>query len=137
MKIAGHHRLEAYKSLGYDEIVVNTVDLDALHAELAEIDENLIRNELHYIIADNNMKRRKEIYEELYPETKSTHNGGSFKGNQHKEVSEIISPTFTKDTANKLGVSQRTVETSVQRATESDSDNRSLNTPAYTEYIFF
>ncbi len=48
--------------------------------------------------------RRKVLYEILHPETKSTHDGGPFRGNQYtEEVKEIISPTFTEDTAKKTG----------------------------------
>jgi len=47
--IAGMHRLEACKLLGYEEIKVNKINLNALLAELAEIDENLVRNELHWL----------------------------------------------------------------------------------------
>ncbi len=79
--IAGLHRLEACKLLNYAEIEVNIVSLDGLLAELAEIDENLIREELHYIDRGNQLKRRKEIYEELYPETKV---GGDKKSKEIK-----------------------------------------------------
>ena len=44
--IAGLHRLEAVKMMSWDEVDVNVLDLDSLVAELAEIDENLIRNDL-------------------------------------------------------------------------------------------
>lgn len=44
--IAGYHRLEACKRLGMDKIQANVRKVDEVHAELAEIDENLIRNEL-------------------------------------------------------------------------------------------
>ena len=113
--IAGMHRLEACKLLGYEEIKVNKINLNALLAELAEIDENLVRNELHWLEQDKQLRRRKAIYEELHPETK--HNS-KFKGNQFRS-SEIISSdqkTFTEDTADKLGQSQRNIQRSVARA---------------------
>ena len=59
------------------------------------------------------------IHEELHPETKATYKGGSFRGNQHKEVAEKNSVTtkgFVQDTAEKLGVSPRTVEKQIQTA---------------------
>jgi len=40
--IAGLHRLEAHKLLNLTEIECNIIDLDKLHSELAEIDENLV-----------------------------------------------------------------------------------------------
>ena len=44
--IAGLHRLEAAKRLGWTEIECSVSDMDALHTELAEIDVNVIRTGL-------------------------------------------------------------------------------------------
>ena len=68
--VAGLHRLEAYKLLGKDKIEVSIFTGTELELELAEIDENLIRNELHYTELDDLILRKKQIYEEMYPETK-------------------------------------------------------------------
>lgn len=84
-------------------------------AELVEIDENLIRNELHYIDRGDQLKRRKEIYESLYPETK--HNA-NFKGNQYissdAESALEQKETFAEDTAKKTGQSARKVYEEIQ-----------------------
>ena len=68
--IAGLHRLEAAKMLGWAEIECTVSDLDGLMAELAEIDENLIRRGLDYIDEGKQLARRKEIYEALHPDAK-------------------------------------------------------------------
>ena len=47
--VAGLHRLEAAKMLGWTEIECNVCTLDALQTELAEIDENVVRTELSVI----------------------------------------------------------------------------------------
>jgi N6-adenosine-specific RNA methylase IME4/ParB-like chromosome segregation protein Spo0J len=111
--IAGQHRLEAVKLNGQSEIEANIIDVDKLHAELAEIDENLIRNELHYIDRGNQLQRRKEIYEELYPETKA---GGDRKSNPNN--SDLIDKpkAFTEDIAKKLNVSRDTIENEIKIA---------------------
>src|SRR3954454_4589619 len=44
--ITGHHRLEAAKQLGWDTITALEQPDDAIAAELAEIDENLVRTPL-------------------------------------------------------------------------------------------
>ena len=44
--LAGAHRLTAFRELGMERISANIVELDDLHAELVELDENLARNEL-------------------------------------------------------------------------------------------
>lgn len=71
--IAGLHRLEAARLLGWSEIECTVSDLDGLQAELAEIDENFVRADLSLVDYGNLLLRRKEIYEALHPETK---NGG-------------------------------------------------------------
>lgn len=113
--IAGLHRLNAFKLLGYAEIEANVVPLSGLKQELAEIDENLIRHDLHYIDRGDYLKRRKEIYELLHPETKQGQYG--HKGNEiiEKPENEIIS--FSEDTASKTGLSSRTIQQEVQMAT--------------------
>ena len=84
--IAGFHRLEAVRILGWEEVECTVSSLDGLEAELAEIDENFIRKELPPVEYGEMLLRRKEIYEMLHPETKATYKGGKFRGNQHQEV---------------------------------------------------
>ena len=84
--IAGCHRLEAAKMLGWTEIECTVCNVSGLQAELAEIDENFVRTNLSPIEFGDLLLRRKEIYEELHPETKATYDGGSFRGNQYEEV---------------------------------------------------
>ena len=69
--IAGLHRLEAVKLLGWTEIECTITDLEGLSAELAELDENFARANLSPLEMGDILKRRKDIYETLYPETKA------------------------------------------------------------------
>jgi ParB family chromosome partitioning protein len=114
--VAGMHRLEAAKALGWSKIAATRVDLDEMKAQLAEIDENLVRNNLTVIEEAEHHKRRKELYLALHPETKKGAVGrrGSGEG-ATVSVSELNS--FTQDTAARVGVSKRTVEQRVQIAT--------------------
>ena len=118
--IAGFHRLEAVRILGWEEVECTVSSLDGLEAELAEIDENFIRKELPPVEYGEMLLRRKEIYEMLHPETKATYKGGKYRGNQHQEVvADKMSATtksFVKDTAEKLGVAPRTVRRQIQTA---------------------
>lgn len=117
--IAGLHRLEAVKGLGWTEIECTVSSLEGLQAELAEIDENFVRRGLPTIEFGELLLRRKEIYETLHPETIQTNLGGPYRGNQHQEVSDKLSLTsksFAQDTADKLGVVRRTVERQIQAA---------------------
>ena len=116
--IAGLHRLEAAKRLGWSEIECTVCGLEGLQAELAEIDENVIRTALSTIEYGELLERRKEIYESLYPETKA---GMSQAVGMNRAIGKHVndkmsstSKSFARDTAGKLGVSVRTVERTMQ-----------------------
>ena len=127
--IAGRHRLEAAKLLGWTEIECVVSDLEGLRAELAEIDENFVRSDLTPLEFGELLLRRKEIYEALHPESVQTNQGGPFRGNQHQEVSDKMTQTtksFAQDTAKKLGVGRRTVERQVQIAKNLTSETKDI-----------
>ena len=113
--IAGLHRLEAAKLLGWTEIECTVSGLEGLQAELAEIDENFVRADLSPVDYGNLLLRRKEIYELLHPETK---NGGDRRSENFrtKNFRSDSVKSFAQDTAEKLGVTPRTVEMQVQMA---------------------
>lgn len=112
--VAGRHRLEAAKLLGWKEIEARSVDLDGLRRELGEIDENLVRNELTVLERSEHLGRRKEIYEAIHPTAK---HGGDKRSAKAKNQNETISPrSFADDTAKKTGLSGRTIQHEVQIA---------------------
>ena len=61
--IAGLHRLTACKLLGFTQIECKVVNCDADQARLAEIDENLIRNELEALERSELWLERDQILE--------------------------------------------------------------------------
>ena len=115
--VAGYHRLEACKALGWTEIPATVVDLDELGAELAEIDENLIRNDLTELERGRHCIRRQEIHEVLHPDTKA---GAAQAAGMNRKLGHNVAvdstATFAKDAAAKLGVSESTVRQSIQIA---------------------
>lgn len=111
--IAGLHRLEAAKLLSWAEIECTICEIDSIRAELAEIDENVIRRNLTNTEVSGLLARRKKLYETLHPETIARNRPGHV--NNHQGSSDIVSlepkaKSFVEDTAEKLGVSTRTVE---------------------------
>ena len=69
--IAGLHRLEAAKLMGWTEIECSIIGMSGLQAELAEIDENIVRTKLTKQELGDQLLRRKDLYEMLHPETKA------------------------------------------------------------------
>lgn len=113
--IAGLHRLEAVKLLGWAEVECTISSLEGLQAELAEIDENIVRSGLPAVEYGEILLRRKEIYEALHPEAK---HGGDRKSGEikTKKFRFDLVKSFAQDTAEKLGVVPRTVELQIQTA---------------------
>lgn len=120
--VAGAHRLAAFKLLGWETIPYVEVGLDDLRAELAEIDENLIRAKLTELQKSQQLARRKEIYEELYPETRRGRAGGLASGEARGTTAESAvvqrQPSFATDTAAKTGQSERDVFVGLQIAAD-------------------
>ena len=112
--IAGLHRLEAAKKLGWTEIECTVSSMDGLQAELAEIDENFVRTNLSHRELGDLLLHRKELYEALHPETRQgQRNGQTAKSGN---LTFLDPKPFAQDSADKLGVSRRTVERLVQTA---------------------
>lgn len=112
--IAGLHRVEAAKLLGWTEIECTISDAEGIQAELAEIDENIVRARLSRHELGEQLLRRKELYEALHPETRQGMRNGQTSKNEN--FSLLGTKPFSQDTAEKLGVSKRTVEQLVQTA---------------------
>jgi len=108
--IAGAHRLEAFKLLGIDEIPAVIMDLNGIMLELAEIDENFVRNDLTELQISMYLQRRKEIYEELHP---STVKGGDHTSDAGKQKADPAL-SFVKDTALQTGKSESSIKQSVK-----------------------
>ena len=112
--IAGLHRLEAAKHLGWTEIKCTVSNLEGLQAELAEIDENFVRKDLSDDEFRELLLRRKEIYEALHPETKHGMRNG--QTSKDRNLRFLETKPFAVDTAEKIGVSRATVERQIQTA---------------------
>lgn len=110
--IAGLHRLEAVKLLEWPEVECTVSSLEGLRAELAEIDENLVRHDLNYIDEGEQLARRKEIYETLHPETRQGMRNG--QTSKTETVAVLETKPFAEDTAEKIGVAARTVRSKIQ-----------------------
>ena len=110
--IAGRHRLEAARKLGWDAIACLIVEgKNADEATLIEIDENLMRADLSPAEIAAHVGARKMIYERLHPETKAKVAGG--KARQGQQATTL---SFAEATAKLRGLNKRSVERSAARS---------------------
>lgn len=115
--VAGAHRLAAAKKLGWQSIDIIQLDIDERAAALWEIDENLIRAELTPTERADCINRRKQIYEQVHPETAHGANkGADGKFAPRSQVGNTDDqPSFIDDTAAKTGRSRTSVARDAER----------------------
>lgn len=112
--IAGNHRFLSAEKLGWTEIDAIVVEGSSLESELIEIDENLCRAELSPAQRASSIKRRKQVWEALHPETAGTNcstslSDGRKAGPQHEQG-------FAAETAAVSGQSKQDVNRHIARA---------------------
>jgi len=104
--IAGLHRLEAAKSLGWKTIEAIEFEGDTVAVELAEIDENLMRNDLTVLEQGEHLARRQELVGWKNGMNQYTVGGG-----------EIVSlPKSTHEIAKEIGLTERSAQHRMQAA---------------------
>lgn len=105
--VAGHHRVAAMRKIGWAECSARVLpeETTALAAELMEIDENLCRAELSAAQRAKAIKRRKEIWEAMRPNSGNT-------------VPTIAGrpKEFAGDTAAAAGMTKRSINEHLARA---------------------
>jgi len=101
--VAGRHRLEAAKRLKWGTIpcrlIEHTETQEIERAEIAQLDENLVRQDLSDAVRAHLIARRKELYERIHPETVSVKvRGGPGRGKTNPK-SGLVSEPFVDATA--------------------------------------
>jgi len=111
--IAGLHRLTACRLLGFTQIECKVVTCDRDHARLAEIDENLIRNELEALERSELWLERDQILERMGLRARAGDNQFT-----RKKGGETDSPPLktTVELAQEIGYTERTFQQGKQIA---------------------
>ncbi|TRD18367.1 ParB/RepB/Spo0J family partition protein [Palleronia caenipelagi] len=117
--MAGAHRLEAAKRLGWDEVPATLWTCNDAFARLMEIDDNLASAELTPLDNAVFLAERKRLYEEEFPETRA-----GVAGALHKNcATDMMSvAAFATTTAEKFGLSERHVRRMVSAGARITSD---------------
>ena len=114
--VAGLHRLEAAKVLGWTEIHVIEVEMDDVDRELWEIDENLIRADLTPTEEGEHLKRRKELWEMREVRVGQLGSSGD-RDERGRFTPEQEQPEgFASEASDVVGKSKRTVNRAIERA---------------------
>jgi ParB family chromosome partitioning protein len=110
----GAHRLAAAEQLGWPEIDGVVTAHSEPEAELAEIDENLIRAELSALDRAVFLTARKRVWEALHPRAR---HGGDRRSTARKISSGEASPLgFSVSAAEAVGLSPRTIREAITLA---------------------
>lgn len=113
--IAGAHRLQAALELGLATIPAIPFTGTEMEAQLAEIEENLIRRELSEMDRATFLARHKTLWDALHPETR----GGDQRKKQKSQPGTFdehrLTSRFTVDVARKLGWSKSVVYRALAR----------------------
>ncbi|TAK50258.1 MAG: hypothetical protein EPO23_03365 [Xanthobacteraceae bacterium] len=120
--IAGMHRVGAFRKLARATIPAIIREMDDLRAELALIDENLVRNDLSAAERSAAQARRKALWQELHPETR---NGaaGKYRSKsqlqsqlaQVEQAGERPAARYDEAAAQSIGQSPATIRRDVHR----------------------
>ncbi len=92
------------------------MSLNEIDSQLAEIDENLMRNELKVLERSEQLERRKRLYEVKHPETKHGASGGRGNAKTKENETRKLRVSFSKDTAVKTNQHEATIRRDVQIA---------------------
>jgi ParB family chromosome partitioning protein len=119
--VAGLHRIEAARLLGWREIEARIVSLTELQRRVAELDENLERTELNELERAEQTAERKRLYEAIHPTAPKA-------PGRHKRNAEMIS-AFSKKQSGVEARTDRSVRHDVQIATRIPDDVRDAIRP--------
>jgi len=113
--VIGGHRIECFRLLKIDQlevgehghVIIRNMSDD--EAQLAEIDENLMRNELTQLDLATFVSTRQAVYDRIYPD-KINGKSRNSKAVQNSQSLRTFGERFSKNIARKLGVSERTIQ---------------------------
>jgi len=125
--IAGRHRLEAARRLGWSSIASHVVVMNDVDAAIAEIDENLVNNPPIGLERAELVARRKREYEKKHPEAKPEAKRAAARWKKDGSPNDTVSlgdegldatpiTTFTENTAAATGMTIRSIQRDVQIA---------------------
>jgi ParB family chromosome partitioning protein len=120
--VAGAHRLEAVRTLGWESIDAIVENIEPDEARLVEIDENLMRRELSALDKALFFEERQAVYLRVFPEAKAL-------GRKPKKIRQTLpnfGMSFAAHTAKRTGLSERTIRLSLEMVRNLHPEARDL-----------
>ena len=111
--LAGARRYQALLNLGFTEAPVKVVSGNALEKELVSIDENLVRKDLTKIEIESQLRRAKEIYQELFPVEEVPES--EIESEEKNEKTVLPAEKFLTMVAEKTGLSPKQIHEAIER----------------------
>ena len=111
--VAGAHRLEAARTLGWSSIEALIIDTTDQEHRLVEIDENLMRADLTPLDRARFLCERKKVFQQTNPHRS---HGGDRKSGDYKTErasADTGQAPWANDTAEKIGLSPSTIHRAV------------------------
>ncbi|MFD1342915.1 ParB/RepB/Spo0J family partition protein [Litorisediminicola beolgyonensis] len=106
--LAGGHRLEAARRLGWETIPVTAWDCNDDFARLMEIDDNLAGAELTALDSAVFLAARKRVYEKMFPQAAAA-TGADLVAKRWNTADIMSVVSFASTTAEKFGLTERHV----------------------------
>lgn len=117
--VSGMQRINAARNLGHHEILCRVVALDESNADWWEVEAVLARADLGPADEARFMARLRELYELRHGKGNGQAKGAAAanarQGRRHA-AAMLARASFSEDTANETGRSQRTIQRAIQRA---------------------
>lgn len=110
--VSGLHRLEACRSLGWTHIPAHCIEASDVAAQIAEIDENLVRAELTRLQRADQLAKRKRLYEALHPNRRKQ---GHHRSRDPQNSTELKESYFNAEAA-RTGRSHQSLRNDVRIA---------------------
>ena len=124
--MAGQNRVLACREAGLATVLARILPIDDERAQILQIHENLVRDDLSEAEKDIALAKLRAIYDRTHNDrARSAQLANKAMGRAH-DAGDILSPTFAEQLARATGNSKRTIQRSNARAFEIGVDQLKL-----------
>lgn len=112
--LAGGRRYQALKELGHETVPVVRLGKNQLEGELISIDENLVRKDLNNMELEANLRRAKELYQEIAERDPKVQEELR-ETESEEEIETLATNKFVLDVSEKTGLKPQQIHQAIKR----------------------